>query len=344
VGGLRSPDDADAGDAALETAPPPACLDTKSDATNCGACGHDCQGQPCADGLCVPGIIAQSQDEPRTLAVDDDGIYWGSGGAAGVSACRPKTCSDGTAKIADETVPVVALATSKFYLFWSIRTEIHRLAKDAPDVVRVDNGAATAVVALAADETSFYFTNTGVTGGVGRCPVAGCPVDGVDFPAVDFERPSSLALGPTGFAFFAGAQERSVVYCSPTCAAPASNLAKILAVGRSEPDTIALDARAAYWTEGLSAAEAGVARAALADPFAPSTLASVESPGPLATDATAIYFVGKADGSIRKVPKTGGPAVILAKGQPAPRAIAVDATRVYFTNAGPNGNVLWVAK
>lgn len=347
VGSLRSADGrdgGDAGDAALDTAPAP-CLDTKSDTKNCGACGHDCLGRPCADGLCVPEIVAQSQDEPRTLAVDDDGIYWGSGGASGVSGCRPKACPDGPVKIADETVPVVALATSKFYLFWSIRTEIRRLAKDAPDVVRVDNGAATAVVALAADETSFYFTNTGVTGGVGRCPVAGCgPADGVDFPAYDFERPSSLALGPTGFAFFAGAQERSVVYCSPTCAAPASNLAKILAAGRTEPDTIAIDARAAYWTEGLSAAEAGVARAALADPFAPSTLTAVDSPGPLAADADFIYFVGKADGSIRKVPKTGGPAVILAKGQPAPRAIAVDAARVYFTNAGPNGNVLWVAK
>jgi hypothetical protein len=261
-----------------------------------------------------------------------------------VSACRPKDCRNGPEKLADETVPVVALAASKFYLFWSIRTEIHRLAKDAPDVVRVDNGAAVAVVALAADETSFYFTNTDVKGGVGHGPVAGCPMDGVDFPAYDFERPSGLALGPTGFAFFAGAQDRSVVYCSPTCADPPSNLAKILAAGLTEPDTIALDERAAYWTEGLSAADAGVARAALADPFTPSTLAGVDSPGPLATDATAVYFVGKTDGSIRKVPKSGGPVVILAKGQPAPRAIAVDETRVYFTNAGPNGNVLWVAK
>ena len=344
VGALVAFDPGDAdldAEAATEAS---SCSDTSSDSKNCGACGRDCLGQPCVEALCVPAVVASGQDEPRTLAVDDDGIYWGSGTTAGVHACRPKACPDGPTMIADEGVPVVALTTSKFYLFWSIRTEIHRLAKDGTDVVRVDNGAAGAVVALAADETSFYFTNTDVLGGVGRCPSAGCPMSNVEYLAYDFERPSGLALGPTGFAFFAGAQERSVVYCSPACGDPPSNLAKILAAGLSEPDTIALDEHAAYFTQGLDSPVAGVARASLSAPFVATPLAAVDMPGPLATDAVSVYFVGKADGSIRKVPKGGGPVVILAKRQPAPRAIAVDGARVYFTNAGPDGNVLWVAK
>lgn len=343
----------DPGDAALDAAgldteagtAASSCFDTSSDSKNCGACGRDCLGQPCVEALCVPAVLASAQDEPRTLAVDDDGLYWGSGTTAGVYACRPKACPDGPTLIADEGVPVVALTTSKFYLFWSTRSEIHRLAKDGTAVVRVDNGAAAgAVVALAADETSFYFTTTDVLGGVGRCPSAGCPMGNADYLAYDFERPSGLALGPTGFAFFAGAQDRSVVYCSPACGDPPSKLAKILAAGLSEPDTIALDEHAAYFTQGLDSAVAGVARASLSAPFVATTLAVIDTPGPLATDATSVYFVGKADGSIRKVSKGGGPVVILAKGQSAPRAIAVDGARVYFTNAGPNGNVLWVAK
>ena len=328
-------------DATTEAA---SCFDTTSDSKNCGACGHDCLGQPCVEALCVPAVIASAQDEPRTLAVDEDGIYWASGRTAGVYACRPKACPGGPTMIADEGVPVVALVTSKFYLFWSIRTEIHRLAKNSTDVVRVDNGAAGAVDALAADETSFYFTNTDVLGGVARCASAGCPMGNAEYLAYDFERPSGLALGPTGFAFFAGAQERSVVYCSPACGDPPAKLAKILAAGLIEPDTIALDERAAYFTQGLNSAVAGVSRASLSAPFVATALAPIDTPGPLATDATSVYFVGKSDGSIRKVPKSGGPVVVLARGQPAPRAIAVDDARVYFTNAGPNGNVLWVAK
>ena len=68
-------------------------------------------------------------------------------------------------------------------------------------------------------------------------------------------------------------------------------------------------------------------------------------PGPLAVDKTFVYFVGRRDGSIYRVPKAGGQDLVLVVAQPTPpRAIAVDDKRLYFTNAGPKVSVLWVAK
>ena len=58
----------------------------------------------------------------------------------------------------------------------------------------------------------------------------------------------------------------------------------------------------------------------------------------IAVDATHVYWVAGtvnlADGVVMKVPIAGGPPVMLASGQAQPIAVAVDATSVYWTNAG----------
>ena len=53
----------------LETVCGGACVDTQSDAHNCGACARDCQGQPCQMGLCQPAILASSLSKPWGIAV-----------------------------------------------------------------------------------------------------------------------------------------------------------------------------------------------------------------------------------------------------------------------------------
>lgn len=329
------------------------CGDTSENPQSCGACGHDCLGQPCSSGACKPAVLAANQDEPRVLAADERAVYWGgAGGDAGISACLDKACTRGPQKIADETSPVIALASTKNYVFWATRGSVGRYPKDVAvddgGAGYVDNGAVQSAVALAADDTFFYFTfvSGDNRGGVARCPIDGCDPDGgADSLAYDFDRPAGLGLGPAGFAFAAGLDSRSIFYCSPRCEDPPANRARIVAERQAEPDTIAIDDTRAYWTNALAGPSDGVVRAALGEPHALTTLASVATPGPLVVDKTFVYFVGRRDGSIHRVPKGGGLDLVLVRAQPTPpRAIAVDDKRLYFTNGGPKASVLWVGK
>lgn len=57
----------------------------------------------------------------------------------------------------------------------------------------------------------------------------------------------------------------------------------------------------------------------------------------LALDDANVYWAGRFDGRIGKVPKTGGPATILATRQASPISIVVAAGRVCWVNAGTQG-------
>ena len=52
------------------------CVDLTSDAENCGACGHGCQGGTCVASLCQPVILAPGQAGPYGIAVDATSVYW----------------------------------------------------------------------------------------------------------------------------------------------------------------------------------------------------------------------------------------------------------------------------
>lgn len=56
------------------------------------------------------------------------------------------------------------------------------------------------------------------------------------------------------------------------------------------------------------------------------------SPGAIAIDATNVYWANAGDGTVMKVPLAGGTPVVLASQQDSPSALAVDANNVYFAN------------
>jgi hypothetical protein len=65
---------------------------------------------------------------------------------------------------------------------------------------------------------------------------------------------------------------------------------------------------------------------------APTTLTSSSSQG-IAIDDTFVYFTDFAS-TVKKVSKSGGRAISLATGQAMPWGIVVDATSVYWVDAG----------
>src|SRR5262249_14596155 len=144
-----------------------------NDPSNCGACGHACGGPQCHSGRCDPFVVTTDQDDPRVIAVDDKNVYWGSGGAGGVLSCD-KECVTGPTKISDEASAVVAMAMTKCAVFRALGDEVKRLEKDTGDVAGLGNGVIANLVALAADDTQFWFTFGDTTGGVARCPIGGC--------------------------------------------------------------------------------------------------------------------------------------------------------------------------
>jgi hypothetical protein len=84
-----------------ETACSGTCVDTTTQAANCGACGHDCGDGTCSDGKCQPVTIAGQLDAPYSMAVTPSGeqIFWIT--ATDVQRCPIAGCGVRPARIAE---------------------------------------------------------------------------------------------------------------------------------------------------------------------------------------------------------------------------------------------------
>ncbi len=51
------------------------CVDTTSDANNCGSCGRSCLGGSCLSGVCQPWTVGGTSN-PSSVATDGTNIYW----------------------------------------------------------------------------------------------------------------------------------------------------------------------------------------------------------------------------------------------------------------------------
>ena len=99
-----------------------------------------------------------------------------------------------------------------------------------------------------------------------------------------------------------------------------------------------------YFTNHLAGGQGGsVGRVSTAG-LSEVILSSAEAlPRAVATDATYLYWTNEGDGTVKRVPLAGGPITVLAAGQSTPWGIAVDDAFVYWS-ARAGGLVLRVAK
>jgi hypothetical protein len=134
--------------------------------------------------------------------------------------------------------------------------------------------------------------------------------------------------------------------CSASSACNLGTCRDTLISGLSDPTAIALDATNLYLTDSV----AGTVMKAALDGDTPTTLASGQTtPLAIAVDATSVYWANAGtaannytDGALMKVALGGGTPITLASAQSegitalfwVPTAIAVDATSVYWANAG----------
>lgn len=60
-----------------------ACVDVQTDASNCGECGHGCQGGACTAGKCKPVLVASNLDSTTSIiGIDGQYVYYQDNGLA----------------------------------------------------------------------------------------------------------------------------------------------------------------------------------------------------------------------------------------------------------------------
>jgi hypothetical protein len=170
-----------------------------------------------------------------------------------------------------------------------------------------------APVAVDLDATSVYWT-TG-DGKVMKAPLDGGAATTL-FDDGGISVPQGLAVDATNVYWATAGAVKSVPL--------GGGQAMTLATG-SDATAVAVDGTHVYWTAGSAIMKVPVGGGAA------TTLATGQSASAIAIDTTSVYWPNVAEGTIMKVSLAGGAPTTLASGQTDPIAIAVDATRVYWT-------------
>jgi hypothetical protein len=340
------------------------CIDTLSSTSSCGTCGHDCEGNLCASGLCLATGVAIGTT-PVSLVVDSTNVYFTD--AVGTVVQAPS--GGGTAVTLASGVPgPFGIAVDPAFVYFTNQGAISGSGKDG-SVLKVpiaqgspgdggadsgpgDAGAPTAIAtgrkrpqAIAVTATDVYWVESSSTsnGEILTCPTAGCPKNEPTVVASALASPSGLAVDADGDVYVttsAGGTVNRYTKSGSTWAV------QVLADSLNEPTGIALVGGTVYWaTTGTGAIESIPATGG-----SPSILAAtMGAPSAIAADAVNVYWSDSAPimpfGPLNSCVVTGcpptGPVLLVGISQTA-TDIAIDSLFVYWIATG--GQILRVAK
>jgi hypothetical protein len=273
--------------------------------------------------------LASGQPSPYTLAIDGDSVYWANDGAQNdgdVSVAKvPLGGGAVTALVSGVRSPNgIAVDRSRVYFCG--------LGADSVQLLSVPlAGGPLSVVATGFTNDPITIGPLGVYGsGPGRilaAPLTG----GAARPVVP-----DGTLDPSSFETYGIAVDAHSVYWTmfgdpmsvmqaPLGGGPAKTLTSAAGPGEG----LAVDADAIYFATGR-----GIMKVPLTG--GTTTVLSSWPAAGIAIDTAYVYFTNfdAAEGAVRKVAKSGGATITLATGQLLPWGIAVDATSVYWTDAG----------
>ena len=283
----------DGGDAAAST-----CTDIQTDSHNCGACGHDCLGQPCANGLCSAETVyhdAAAHGHATAIALDP----------------------------ADPTYVFVAASSNDASNGYILRVAKTTTGGAAPETLATGIYASYGMVV--AGGTVFWTQGDQVPSGsrgVGR--VQKTP-GGTGQLATAPGKPSDLAADATSL--FWDDYDLSGLR-SASQGAPASSQ-QILT---SEVRDVVVDGTRLFVAIGDNAGSGSIAAAAK-DGSGLQTIKSETYPNGLALDQDYVYWVSDQDapdGAIRRAPKAGGPVTDIARTQNRPCCLTLAGTFAYW--------------
>jgi len=328
----------DAGDGAV------GCGDTQSSSTNCGTCGHSCQGGTCSKGLCQPIVFTSMQPGRAigSLALDDSKLYIGSDF---VYACPRSGCGNGPQAITAQVYPG------------------QYISGIAPFT---QNAAAWMV----------YVNYNANYGFVGECPVGGCFDAGLVGSGHIFDMPaatSAFVYGPTGYAVggsvikqfplaggspsnFASATHAlsvsavddsgNVAFCSPgygiyTCTTSNCSSPTLLSTPATTAVSIAIFNHTVYWSDAISGFVDSCPLSGCANNPTHVMTASPGTLGDIAiNDKGRLFYTVNYTGSV-PAPSTGLIQSCQLGSCSSPATLAGSRTYPWHLVAGPGGAILY---
>jgi hypothetical protein len=289
-------------------------------------------------------VIAEGEQDPRALAIDDTYVYWVAG-----PAVRRAPLEGGAAETLSQASPLQLAAADGAVYFTDL---------PGGKILRVDGdgsehtiGSGVQPVGIAVHEGRVFWTNSGMTAGPeGDGSLASARSDGSDAQVLvdKLSQPWAIAVDAQNVYFSSTSQAcagqtppgRAPATCSGggVLAAPRAGGAPFLIDSASTPTYLGLGADALFWfgeypTRLLSAplTRGGAARevAALRD----------ERPGPLVVADDSVYFSSSERGRVLKLPLGASTPTPIAVDLGQVGGIAVDARGVYVA-ASSQGRIV----
>jgi hypothetical protein len=320
-----------------------ACANLRSDAKNCGACGHDCLGGECRNGSCQPFRITGSAISAVNVAVTADSAFVVDYGGGGRLLKISK--SDGAiVPLAGGGVAGVAVSGGR--VFWTAAPtfggsdgKVIGAGFDGTNLVEIASGQTTPG-AIAADGTGVYWLNAGpdATSGV----VMAAPAGRTPAPVASGQaRPASIATDAGNVYWFnVGATDGSdgAVYRVPKTGGSAVLLAEAQPNATGSPLSLFVRGDRVYFTpRGLGNTDGHVRSVSTAGGAVTEYARDQVRPQGVVADDAFVYWVDYGNGSDGLVQKAGlGTRQVtqLVGGLVNPLGIAVDDVAIYFTTAG----------
>lgn len=296
-----------------------------NDAKNCGACGHDCGGQPCVGGECEPAVVySESSASPAGLALSDGAVFWTDPSLDRVGSA-PK--AGGSPKIlAESTSAPWGISVDATHVYWASDWD------EAVWKVPLGGGAKTQLAGVPSSGTT---AGLAVSGGtlfwLGADTLRATPVaGGVTQVLGSATTPSSLTLVIDAGNAYWGSWADGNVLRMPLAGGSTSVLA-----AASYPNDVDVDATSLYYGD-----DAGLWKVAKTGGTPTLLAAVVGGVFNVATDGAYVYY---SEGTLLwRVPVAGGKPLKLRSVNGVGQ-IRLDAGFVYWTESG-SGSVLRLPK
>jgi hypothetical protein len=313
----------------------PGCeTDLDTDATSCGACGHDCLGGECVGAMCQPVVLGTAPDSPRHVVVDATNLYFATSGPVSGIWKVPLDGSAAPALLAGQQAfpGCLVLDGPSQSLYWANYENagaVRRFQLPAGPLQQVapaNNGKAVAV-----DGPDLFFLETAGTGAMLTAPIDGSALPTVLAPSISW--PWAIVVDD-GNIYVGTNTGNGSIFVMPRQGGAMMPLAPA-----KFDYGLAVDATDVFYSENDAVSQVSKAGGT------PVPLGSSAHPYALAIDATRVYWTSNSDGEVLMAPKGGAtPATTIATGQANVYGIAVDANAVYWANNEPGGAVVKLAK
>jgi hypothetical protein len=293
-----------------------------ADSKNCGACGRDCRGGTCMNGVCPPVVLAQTADGPYGMTSDATTIYWASHASSSIWACEKTGCPNGARKVATVTGTTYFVSSDDANVYFNSNSgdAMYRCPKAGCVQATLLTSANAPTLSVVHQGNVYWSTNDGF--------VRSVPVDAVNAtsttPGSGLVDPAALLVD--GSYIYVALRSPGKVVRIPLVGGNPEDVATSL----SSPQSLAMDSSGLYI--GTSTGEIKRTVNGVTTTFA-------TGPGPVgfAIKLTAddVYWTASsANGAVLTAPKATGITRVMAPNQAKPQALIVDETAVYWTNDG----------